>query len=231
MESMIQTLLMQHELSLLLLGMVFFAGVLTSITPCVYPLLPITVSLVGNFATSRRTGFYFSIIYVLGLACSYAALGMLAASTGQLFGGVSSHPATLLFMALVCFLMAAWMQGWLRLPQWTVASHIKPSEKYKKLSIFLLGALSGLVMAPCTSPVLGMLLMFVAAKGNPSWGAGMMFVFAFGMSSLLILAGTFSGFLTLLPKSGFWLVRIKTLLSLLISLAGLYLVWQAYLAW
>ncbi len=231
MESMIQTLLMQHELSLLLLGMVFLAGVLTSVTPCVYPLLPITVSLVGNFATSRRTSFYFSILYVLGLACSYAGLGMLAASTGQLFGSVSSHPATLLLMAFVCFLMAAWMQGWLRLPQWSLASSITPSRQHKPLSLFVLGALSGLVMAPCTSPVLGMLLMFVAAKGDPSWGAGMMFVFAFGMSSLLILAGTFSGFLTLLPKSGLWLVRIKTLLSLFIFLAGIYLAWQAHLAW
>ncbi len=231
MENLIQQSLMMQELSLVLLGTIFLAGVLTSVTPCVYPLLPITVGLVGTYAKSRLDGFYFSLIYVFGLALTYAGLGMLAASSGQLFGSVASHPATLIFMALVCLGMAGWMQGWIRLPQWTPGHQFKPSKKYRKISILLLGALSGLVMAPCTSPVLGMLLMFVAAKGEPVWGASMMFVFAFGMSSLLVVAGTFSNVLTLLPKSGPWLNRTKTLLSLLILFAAVYLAWQASLAW
>jgi thiol:disulfide interchange protein DsbD len=83
-------------------------------------------------------------------------------------------------------------------------------------------------MAPCTSPVLGMLLMYVAARGELVAGGSLMFVFAFGMCALLIAVGTFTGLLARLPRSGSWMLFLKSAMALLMALAGFYL---AFLAW
>ncbi len=99
--------------------------------------------------------------------------------------------------------MAMWIMGWIKLPHLGVS--LTPNLKSKHLNVFVSGALSGLVMAPCTSPILGMLLMYVAAQGDAVLGSVSMFLFALGMSILLILAGSLSGFINLLPRSGPWL--------------------------
>lgn len=226
MEAFIQTALfhapLEQQFSLLTLAMVFAAGLLTSLTPCIYPMLPITVSVVGSQAKGRKQGLLFSMLYVLGLALVYAALGILAAITGQLFGSVASHPVTLILVAIFCLLMAAWIVGWLRLP--SAMANTQFQSKYAPLNVFVAGCLSGLVMAPCTSPVLGMLLMYVAGAGDAYWGAALMFVFAVGMSLLLLLAGTFSGLLNALPRSGNWMNASKWLMALLMVAAAIYLV-------
>lgn len=225
MELEIQNLLGGDHLSLSLFILVFVAGLLTSLTPCVYPLLPITVSMVGNASLGRGNAFVHAMAYVVGLAVTYALLGILAALSGQLFGAVASHPLTLGLMALVCWLFAAWMVGWLSLP----GLNLTPLGQSRNiLTLFVGGAASGLVMAPCTSPVLGMLLMFVAAQGDWLVGGVLMFLFALGMSALLLLAGSFSGFLTRLPQAGRWMLVIKNSLALLMVGAGLYL---AFLSW
>lgn len=227
MESLIQTALLQQQVSLLTVLLVFGAGLVTSLTPCIYPMLPITVSVVGSQAKSRRQGVIFSLLYVLGLALVYAALGMLAAVTGQLFGSVASHPATLLLVATFCLLMAAWMLGWINLPGRFMNASLQSSSPI--LNVFVAGCLSGLVMAPCTSPVLGMLLMYVAGQGSLIWAALLMFVFAIGMSLLLIAAGSFSGLLSALPRSGHWLNISKWLMASLMLAAAIYLVTEAVL--
>lgn len=227
MELDIQTALSTGDLSAAVFLMVFVTGLLTSLTPCVYPLLPISVTVVGRAARSRVHAFYLAVVYTLGVALVYALLGVLAAFTGQLFGAVASHPLTLATMALICLGMAVWMLGWIHLP--TLSTGTDAPQKYTgPASLFVAGALSGLVMAPCTSPVLGMLLMYVAARGAPVSGGALMFVFAFGMSALLVAAGTFSGLLTTLPRAGRWMSIIKTVLALLMGLAGVYL---ALLSW
>lgn len=224
MEQFIQTALFQDQLSVITIGAVFLAGLLTSFTPCVYPILPITVSVVGSQAHTPRQGFAYSLIYVMGVAVVYAGLGVLAASTGQLFGAVASHPVTLSVMAALCLLMAGWMLGYLRLPSLAITPAIETSSP--GLNIFIAGGLSGLVMAPCTSPVLGMLLMYVAAEGDRLWAALLMFVFAVGMSALLVLAGSFSGLLSALPRSGPWLNAAKWILSSFMILVAAYLIYQ-----
>lgn len=216
-----------QQFSLLTVAMVFAAGLVTSLTPCIYPMLPITVSVVGSQAKGRRQGLIFSLLYVLGLALVYAVLGMLAAITGQLFGSVASHPVTLILVALFCLLMAAWIVGWLRMP--SAMANTNFQSKYAPLNVFVAGCLSGLVMAPCTSPVLGMLLMYVAGAGDAFWGAALMFVFAVGMSLLLLLAGTFSGLLAALPRSGNWMNATKWLMALLMVGAAIYLIATALL--
>ncbi|MCJ8296766.1 MAG: sulfite exporter TauE/SafE family protein [Colwellia sp.] len=234
METIIQSALMGGQQSLYIVAIIFATGVLTSLTPCVYPMLPITVSVIGKQARSRQQAFLLSILYVLGLALVYAGLGMLAASTGQLFGSVASHPVTLLVVAVFCLLMAMWILGWITLPSPEFlsvthsAANTAPSKrKYAWLNVFIAGCLSGLVMAPCTSPVLGMLLMYVASDGEPLWAGLLMFTFAIGMSTLLILAGSFSGLLSALPRSGHWLNTVKWLMALPMFAVAIYLIMQA----
>lgn len=221
MESIVQSALLADQQSLFIIGAIFLTGLLTSLTPCVYPMLPITVSVIGSQATTRRQSVRLSFIYVLGLSLVYSLLGVIAASTGQLFGTVASHPVTLILVGIFCILMAVWVLGWISLPTAVLALQFNFSRPW--LNVFIAGCLSGLVMAPCTSPVLGMLLMYVAAEGNQCWAALLMFVFAFGMSALLILAGSVSGFLTTLPRSGHWLNLTKYLMAALMVAAAIYL--------
>ncbi|MBB1488021.1 cytochrome c biogenesis protein CcdA [Oceanospirillum sediminis] len=225
MESMIQSALIADQQSLFIIGIIFVTGLLTSLTPCVYPMLPITVSVIGSQASNKRQSIHFSLIYVLGLALFYSLLGMLAASTGQLFGTVASHPLTLIIVGTFCLLMAAWMLGWINPMNNPAMPQLSFSQPW--LNVFVAGCLSGLVMAPCTSPVLGMLLMYVASEGNRLWAALLMFVFAFGMSALLILAGSFSGFMSSIPRSGKWLNLSKYLMAALMGFTALYLFYQA----
>jgi thiol:disulfide interchange protein DsbD len=234
METIIQSALMDGHQSLYIVVIIFFTGVITSLTPCVYPMLPITISVIGNQANNKKQAFILSLIYVVGLAIIYACLGILAASTGQLFGSVASHPVTLLIVASFCVVMALWILQWITLPRipfWSAAIETahknQGKSKYVYLNVFIAGCLSGLVMAPCTSPVLGMLLMYVAGEGEQLWAALLMFAFAVGMSTLLIVAGTFSGFLSLLPRSGPWLNTIKWLMALPMFFAAIYLMKQA----
>jgi len=227
-ETIIQSALLGDQQSFFIVGIIFATGLLTSLTPCVYPMLPITVSVIGNKAKNSRQGLLFSLVYVLGLALVYAGLGMLAATSGQLFGVIASHPATLFLVALFCLLMAFSMLGWIHLP------NLMPQNRFQTASpvvnIFIVGCLSGLVMAPCTSPVLGMLLMYVAGEGDPLWAALLMFVFAFGMSALLLLAGTFSGLLSTLPRSGPWLKLTSWLMAAMMFGAAGYMSYQAIIS-
>lgn len=224
METFIQQSLLSNQLSLLLLPVVLAAGVLTSLSPCVYPLLPITVGVVaGQQQQTRKQGFIYSLVYVSGLAIVYGLMGVVAALTGQLFGSVASHPLTLFIVANCLLLMAVWMQGWLQLPNVAVQFPYANQITNRYLQLFSLGALSGLIAAPCTSPVLGMLLIYVASHGNPIWGALLLIIFAYGMSTLLILVGTFSSLLQRLPRSGRWLNISKSFLALMLLGISQYL--------
>ena len=226
---MIQSALMENQQSLLVVAIIFATGLMTSLTPCIYPMLPITTSIIAKQANDKKQAVFLSLAYVFGLALVYAALGMLAASTGKLFGSVASHPVTLLIVAVFCLLMALWILGWLSMPNIpflsTMPTGITSQSPY--LNVFVAGCISGLVMAPCTSPVLGMLLMYVAGEGDFLWAALLMFVFAIGMSALLVIAGSFSGFLALLPRSGHWLNTVKWIMALPMVGAAIYLTMQA----
>jgi thiol:disulfide interchange protein DsbD len=229
METIIQSALIDGHQSLFIVLVIFATGLLTSLTPCVYPMLPITVSVIGNQAKSRKQAILLSLIYVLGLALVYAALGVIAASTGQLFGAIASHPITLLIVAVFCALMAMWILQWIKLPHFSFFSSLSANSIGSKnlrnawLNVFITGCLSGLVMAPCTSPVLGMLLMYVAGEGDLIWAGLLMFAFALGMSALLVVAGSVSGFLAALPRSGHWLNIVKWIMALPMFGAAIYL--------
>jgi thiol:disulfide interchange protein len=204
----------------------FAGGLLTSLTPCVYPMVPITVGYIGysNIGGSRGRAFGLAVVYVSGIAVTYAAMGVFAALSGRLFGELNSSPWSFLLVGNIILLLGLSMLDVFTLPIFT------PRDNGKKaglLPIFGLGLSSGLVAGPCTAPVLGVLLAYVASTGNVVLGAGLLFVFAFGMGVLLIGVGTFSGLMASMPRSGNWMVNIKKGLGWIMIILAEYFLIQA----
>lgn len=191
---------------------VFAAGVLTSFTPCVYPLIPVIIGYIGGKQEKKRLKILFlSLFYVAGVSVTYASLGLFAALSGKVFGQVQANPLAYIVVASVIFLFGLSMLDVFSLPVPAFLRR-KRTGKTKKASFsaaFSLGLASGFVAFPCTGPVLGVLLTYVASRQNLFFGASLLFVFALGMGTLLVLAGTFTGVLLALPKAGRWTVKIK----------------------
>jgi len=210
----------------------FLAGVLFSFTPCVYPLVPITAGyIIAAASRSRLKGFLLSVIYALGVAVTYSALGLIASLTGKIFGQIAATPWPYLIVAVTCIFFG--------LSLWDVFKMTPPVFNAKKVeggslfSVFLLGLISGLVVGPCTAPALATILVYVSTRQNLFYGAMLLFCFAYGMCALLILVGTFSGVISSLPRSGVWLGRIKKICGLILIMTGIYFLFQAkrYFIW
>ena len=219
--------MMLEQGSWLVYALVFLGGVFDSFTPCVYPIIPITVGYIGSHSSqSRLKGFMLSVVYVLGMAMVYVALGALAALTGTLFGRVATHPVTFFFVANICLLLglSLWDVFILEMPAFFKNLIAAPQQTQRKgfLGSFLVGMISGLVMGPCTTPVLGLLLFYVAGKQHVFFGVSLLFVFSLGMGMLFILIGTFAGFLAYLPKSGRWMIIVKKILGACLIFAAEY---------
>ena len=183
----------------------YLGGLVISFTPCTYPLIPVTVGFIGaQGAGSKMRGFLLSVFYVLGLAVTYAALGAVAAVSGRLFGQMQTTPLVYFIMANICLVMGLSMLGVFQISVPVPQKILKYTGGGKKgfIPSFLLGAASGFVTGPCTAPVLGVLLGYVALKTKLWLGIGLLFVFAFGMGTLLIVAGTFAGLILSLPPFG-----------------------------
>jgi thiol:disulfide interchange protein DsbD len=202
----------------------YIGGVLVSFTPCMYPLIPITVSYIGAQGKGTKTsGFVLSLLYVLGTSIAYTALGSIAGLSGTFFGAVQTSPWTNLVMANIFILMGLSMLDVfaIPLPQAMSGQLFTPRRK-GRLGAFLLGVASGLIMSPCSVPVLAVLLSYVATRQNTLAGMGLLFVFAFGMGTLLIVLGTFTSLLTSIPRSGPWLERIPRLFGFIFIAIGEY---------
>jgi len=186
----------------------FFGGVLASLTPCVYPMIPITAGVIGhaNIGGSRWRGFGLSLTYVIGMALAYAALGLFAAATGRFFGAINSSPWTFLVVGNIILLFGLGMLDVIQIP--TFAGRLG-AQRLGLVGIFLAGISSALVAGPCTTPVLGTLLAYTASTRSLLAGGMLLFAFSLGMGALLLGVGTFSSFLASIPRSGEWMVKIK----------------------
>jgi thioredoxin:protein disulfide reductase len=201
----------------------FAGGVLTSLTPCVYPLIPITVSIFGaRKAGTRGEAALLSGLYVFGIAVTYSALGVGAALTGQAFGSVMQNGWIMGGVALVLVVMAASMFGAfeLSLPA-SLQQRLSSVGGTGRTGAFGMGLVAGVIAAPCTGPVLAAALTFIAAKGSVGLGLAIMFPYALGMGLLFFVIGAFS---VSLPKSGAWMETIKSVFgAALLAMAGIYL--------
>lgn len=211
---------------LLAFALIFLAGVGVSFTPCVYPVIPITLGYIGaRSAGSRWKGFTLSLVYVLGMALTYAVLGAFAALTGRLFGQIGSSPWTYLVVAVVCLLLGLSMLGVFALPQISLAPGTLSPSKGKKgyFGALLVGIVSGLIVGPCTAPVLATVLVYVGSKQNVLYGFSLLFTFGYGVGFLMILLGTFTGLLSSIPRSGAWLEQTKKIFGWLLIASAVYL--------
>ncbi|WP_223644667.1 protein-disulfide reductase DsbD [Corallococcus sp. EGB] len=202
---------------------VFAGGLLTAMTPCVYPLIPITVSVFGaRKAEARGRSLALTTSYIVGMGVVFSALGVLAAKTGQAFGSMLGSPVVVMGLALFLLLLASSMFGAFELAL--------PSSMQTKLSnvggagiagAFVMGSVSGFLAAPCTGPVLTGLLAFVAKSANTTLGATLLFIYALGIGVPFFLIGVFT---VRLPRGGVWMEWVKSVLGImLVALAFSYL--------
>jgi len=203
---------------------VFLGGIATSLTPCVYPLIPITVGIFGaNAATRRVKSFLLSLTYVFGIALMYSILGIAVASTGAVFGQVMANPFVIGFVSAVLIALGLSMLGVfeLRLP-YAVQNKLNTVGGAGFGGAFAMGTVAGIIAAPCTGPALGAVLSYVATTGSVFLGFWLLLTYALGMGLLFILLGTFSGLIASLPRSGGWMYVLENIFGVAIIAMALY---------
>ena len=205
--------------------LLFVTGVLTSLTPCIYPMIPITAAIVGGQSVGRSTrrGVALTLTYVFGLSLVYALLGLLAGLTRTLFGTVSASPWAAILTGNLLLLFGLWMLD--AIPLRIPASLMGGGRARSVTSLggaFIMGCASGLVAAPCSAPVLAAVLTWVAVTRSALLGFVYLFVFSIGMCALLIVVGISGATVARLPRSGAWMLWVKRLLALVMFGAAEY---------
>lgn len=199
----------------------FVGGLLVSLTPCVYPMIAVTVGVFGaRTAESRWKGLVLSTSFVLGIMAMFVALGLTAALTGSVFGSALQSTWVVLAISLLFVLMALSMFG--------VFELTLPSGLLNRLAgvggigvrgAFLLGLVSGIVASPCTGPVLTGILAWIATTRDLLLGTLAMSAFALGLGVPFFVVGTFA---IQLPKGGRWMITVKTVLGIVLLIVALY---------
>jgi thiol:disulfide interchange protein DsbD len=215
--------------------LVFLGGVLTSLTPCIYPMIPITAAIVGGTSVPGETASrppkwrpaILTLMYVLGLALVYSALGLFAGMSGTLFGSVSTNPWLYFAMANLLLIASLAMLDVLpvRVPSFVLSRASQAGTAGRASGAFTMGAMSGLVAAPCSAPVMAAVLTWVSTTKSAALGFLYLFVFSLGMCTLLVVVGLSSGAIARLPRAGLWMVWVKRFFAVvMVCVAEYYLV-------
>lgn len=208
---------------------VFFLGLGLNLTPCIYPMLSITISLFrGVEGESRLRAFSKALAYVMGMVTMYSVLGILAATTGSFFGESLQNfwvqLATGIFVIVLAFSMLGLYQ--FRLPAWLMPQ--QGTARGTLPGFFLSGLLVGIIAAPCMGPAVLALLAYVSAQQSVFFGFSLFFVMALGLGLPYLVLGTFSGLLAKLPKSGPWLVWFERFLGVVLLAFGIFYIAIAF---
>jgi cytochrome c-type biogenesis protein len=196
-------------------------------------MIPITAAIVGGTSVGEEAGrprwrpALLTFLYVLGLALVYAGLGLFAGLSGTLFGAVSTNPWLYFAMANLLLLAALSMLDVLpvRVPSWILQRASTAGTAGRASGAFTMGAVSGLVAAPCSAPVMAAVLTWVATTKSATLGFLYLFVFSLGMCTLLVVVGLSSGAVARLPRAGLWMVWVKRFFAfVMIGVAEYYLV-------
>lgn len=217
---------------LLKIFLVLLLGILMSLTPCIYPMIPITVGILqSQSGNSIIRNFFLAFAYTTGIATTFSLFGLLAVFTGQLFGSFLTHPLVIMPVVGLLGYLGFSMLGFYEM---YTPSFLQKSNQNKKngslLSAFLFGAASGTVASPCLSPGLILLLSIVTTLGDKFLGFILLFAFGIGLSIPLLLIGTFSSSLSLLPRAGSWMIEIKKLFGFMLLGMCFYLL-KNILSW
>jgi thiol:disulfide interchange protein DsbD len=208
-------------------GVAFLGGLLTSMTPCVWPMVAITVSVFGaTEAKSRKQGAMLSGVFVLGMATLFTIFGVAAGLSGALFGQALGNPWVVIPISLILLALAASMFGAFELQL--------PSALTNKLATvggigyggaFTLGLVSAVIAAPCTGPVLTGILAWIALSHSAIMGCVMMASFAFGLGVPFFLVGAFA---VSLPKGGAWMLGVKWFFGVMLVVLAAYFIRPAF---
>jgi thiol:disulfide interchange protein DsbD len=199
----------------------FTAGFLTSLTPCVYPMIPITVSIFGaKTGVSRARAFLLATFYVAGIATMFGTLGTTFALLGRAFGTFLANPWVVVPLALLFVAMALSMFGAfeLSLPE-GLQQRLNRIGGSGLGGAFLMGLVGGIIAAPCTGPPLAGILAYVATTRDAARGFGLMATYAAGIG---IPFWAIAGFSMSLPRSGRWMESVKSVLGIALLVAALY---------
>ena len=219
----------------------FGAGLLLALTPCVFPMIPILSGIIaGQKQVTRLSGFLLSLAYVLGMAITYAAAGVAAALSGTLISNALQNPIALSIGAGIFVALALSMFGFfeLQLPSFVQSKFSDASNKVKGgnfIGVFIMGALSALIVGPCVAPPLAAALAYIAQTGNTTLGGWALFSLAIGMGVPLLLVGLSAG--ALLPRAGGWMNAVKNFFGVLMIAIAIWLitpliaVWTQMLLW
>ena len=218
---------------LLALGALFAAGLLTSTNPCVWPMIPITFSVISGTAGEgqpRRRTIGLTVTYALGLALLYALLGVIAGLSGTVLGSIGASFWALFATGNLLLFFSLFMLDVFPVPMpkrllaWAGS---RGGGSYR--AVFVLGATSGIVAAPCGAPAFAVVLTWVVAEQAGLMGFVYLFTFSLGMTAVLIAVGLFSGTLAVLPKSGTWMIWMKRAAAvIMIGMAQFYLIRAGY---
>jgi cytochrome c biogenesis protein CcdA len=205
---------------------VFLGGVVSASSPCVLAIIPLVIGFVGGYSEgNKKKAILYSLVFALGLSVTFTILGAIASLVGGLFGDVGKFWYFL--AAGVAIVMGLYLAGVLK---FTLPQPVTLKTKHRGiLGAFLLGLLFGAVSSPCATPVLAVILAFVASKAKIFYGTSLLFVYAIGHCALIILAGVFTGFVENYAKSkgiSNFSAITKKVSGVLIFLAGLYILYM-----
>ncbi len=236
----------------LMLLLVFAGGLALNLTPCVYPMIPITITYFGGQAQGKKGSLIAHAgLYVIGMAVTYSLLGVIAALTGGLLGAALQYPPVLIGISVVMVFLALSMFDVFELRMPAFLNRLAGGNRKGFAGTFLMGLTVGIVAAPCIGPFVFGLLTYVGNRGSAFWGFLLFFVLALGLGLPLLILGIFSGSIHKLPRSGEWMVWIRKVfgfillamavfflrtlfptpliyplaLALVLALAGVYLAW------
>ncbi|HTO87973.1 MAG TPA: cytochrome c biogenesis protein CcdA [Thermoanaerobaculia bacterium] len=206
----------------LVLLSIFVIGLGLNLTPCVYPVIPLTIGFFGGQAPGNRSRvLLLASLYVLGIVVMYAALGVIAALTGKLFGAVLQSPLVLSGIALVLILLSLSMFGLYDI-QMPAALLQKAGARTGIPGAFAMGLLVGVVAAPCVAPFTVGLLTFIAERQSVPLGTLLFGVLGLGLGAPYVALGAFSGSLSRLPRAGSWMDGVKKVFGLLLLAMAAY---------
>lgn len=208
----------------------FVAGVLAGFSPCIYPLIPITLGVIGKFCTSTKLHSAFvSLIFVLGVATLYTGLGVIASLAGLFLASFIVNPITYFILFLIFFVLGLSEYGFFSLPLAFFSVNYPQVNSRNLFSLFILGIISGLAMIPCNFPVLFSILDMIAAKRNIVYGGVALFIFSLGYGTLLIFFGIFGSLIRTLPKHPFWSIIAKNLIASVLIAVSIYFLYKCAL--
>ena len=203
--------------------LVFLGGLALNLTPCIYPLIPITISYFGGQAEGKKGGAVLhSFVYVFGMAMTYSILGVVAAFTGSLFGVALTYPPVLVAIALIMLALSLSMFDVYEFRMPAFLNKAAGTSKKGYFGTFFMGLTVGIIAAPCIGPFVLGLLTYVGNKGNVFLGFSLFFILALGLGVPFLFLGIFSGSINKIPRSGAWMVWVRKIFGFILVAMAIY---------